>query len=63
MEEFKFNPTDEKPSFYENTIIYHLLQTEDEFIEVKIHMKTPEKYNNARAHVNILMEKLANLLR
>ena len=63
MEEFTFKPTDEKPSFYENTIIYHILQTNDEFIEVKIHMKTPEKYNNVRAHVNIMMEKLANLLR
>lgn len=62
MEEFTYKPTDEKPSFYENTIIYHLLHSSEEFIEVKIHMKTPERYNNVRAHVNILIAKLAELL-
>lgn len=62
MEEFTFKSTDEKPSFYEKTTIYRLLHTE-EFIEVKVHMKTSEKCNNVSEYVSIMMEKLANLFR
>lgn len=52
----------EKPSAYENNIVYHFPYTE-EFIEVKIHMESPKKYNTARAYVNMMIENLSEMLR
>lgn len=62
MEESTFKHDNENPSFYENKVIYNLPYTE-EFIEIKIHMKSAEKYNTARAYIGIMMEKLVHMLR